>query len=223
MCPPANLFNQLLFSAADECSLGDVACPAGEAAPQAIPAGTFFIKAGIQCEGDVVSWHSCFFFGPNRLQPFLVATVYRPVNDTLVRFSIERLDMTEQNGTDLYGCHNEPEAVPIPIEPGDMIAVSVFATCLQQQQRCPVSPFSESAPNVSLLYLPTSRVPMDTIALSSLQPTQLGLNFKASISGEGVWFVEGMAVILMVRRQLGVQWSCRWDSLGRWWGGGGGG
>lgn len=145
------------------------------------PRGVFLIKSGIPCNGSLVSWHVCFFTGAS--EPFLLlAAVYRPINDTYVRFSaVERFNI-ELSATDRYGCMNENEEIPVAVEAGDVIAVGVLADGFQR--RFPVFPFLDSAPNISLLHLPNNGLMMETISSGELQPTQLGLNLKASIVGE---------------------------------------
>lgn len=147
------------------------------------PRGVFLLQPGISCAGGLVSWHSCFFFNSSG-QLRLLAAVYRPLNDTYVLFSaVERFNFMP-GATDRYGCINEREEIPIPVEVGDVIAVGVLMDGVGGQDRSTLFPFLESAPNISLLRLPNDGRLFEIISAGDLQPTQLGLNLKASVVGE---------------------------------------
>ena len=108
--------------------------------------GIYFLPEPVNCNGTLVSWHSCFFY--SNLQPDadeyrMSLRVYRRDGD-MYRFSRGRETSISisrpQDGNDTTSCIDEPLDNPIVVLVGDRIGLQVDLDCRRNEQICPLHP-----------------------------------------------------------------------------------
>ncbi len=97
--------------------------------------GTYLVLDAIQCNGTLVSWHSCFFYSTMmttqepRSYSYSVR-IFRRTNDTydLLRGSSSNL-CTRRDANRIYGCDTESVDPGIPVLEGDVVEVRIKGSC----------------------------------------------------------------------------------------------
>ena len=139
----------LVFPDPNDCSVGEVKSSLSED-ERLDTAGLYILLEEVQCNGSLVSWHTCGFFNPlseNVTSFQVLVEVYREnVNRsryTSVRQSREEIYLDRDNDTESQGCVDLVLDTPFDILEGDLIAVEVLDQCENDTLgvwRCPLQP-----------------------------------------------------------------------------------
>ena len=177
-----------------DCSVGEVKSPLSED-ERLDTAGLYILLEGAQCNGRLVSWHTCGFFNPlteNVTSFQMFVEVYREnVNRsryTRERQSIEEIYLDRDNAAESQGCVDLVLDTPFDIMEGDLIAVEVLDQCENDTLgvwRCPLQPNLNTIGDGSVFYRETRSRNIQTSDLwDSTNWVNVSINIKASIFGK---------------------------------------
>ena len=184
----------LVFPDPNDCSVGEVKSSLSED-ERLDTAGLYSLLEGAQCNGSLVSWHTCGFFNPlseNVASFQVLVEVYREnVNRsryTSVRQSREEIYLDRDNDTESQGCVDLVLDTPFDILEGDLIAVEVLDQCENDTLgvwRCPLQPNLNTMGDGAVFYRETRSRNIQTSDLwDSTNWVNVSINIKASIIGK---------------------------------------
>ena len=176
-----------------DCSVGEVKSQLSKD-ERLDTAGLYILLEGAQCNGSLVSWHTCGFVNPlseNVTSFQMIVEVYREnVNRsryTRVRRSIEEIYLDRETAAESKGCVNLVLDTPFDILEGDLIAVEVSDQCENDTLgvwRCPLQPNLNTIGDGSVFYRETRSRNIQTSDLwDSTNWVNISINIKASIIG----------------------------------------
>ncbi len=155
--------------------------------------GTYLVPDAIQCNGTLVSWHSCFFYSivmtteePMSYFYLYSVRIFRRTDDTydLQRGSSSNLRIL-RNASRIYGCDTEPVDPGIPVLEGDLVEVRIRSRCSITSNNvtvCPGHPNLNSSLGGSsmVLYYPgigeNQYLASDVLNASNYVPVHININ-----------------------------------------------
>ena len=184
----------LLLPDPNDCSVGEVKSPLSED-KRLDTAGLYILLEGAQCNGSLVSWHTCGFFNPlseNVTSFQVLVEVYREnVNRSRyisVRQSREEIYLDRDNDTESQGCVDLVLDTPFDILEGDLIAVEVSDQCENDTLgvwRCPLQPNLNTTGDGSVFYRENRTRNIRTADLwDTTNWVNVSINIEASIFGK---------------------------------------
>ena len=181
----------LLLPAPNDCSVGEVKSQLSED-ERLDTAGLYILLEEVQCNGSLVSWHTCGFFNPmeneNASSFGLDVRIFRfreGRNVYMGQFG-SRTEIDIFNTTDSQGCVDVPLNPPFDILKGDLIAVEVLDHCENgtngTTSRCPLQPNINTTSASSVFYreIFTRRVQSEELK-NTINYVRVSINIKASI------------------------------------------
>ena len=184
----------LLLPVPFDCSVGEVKSQLSED-ERLDTAGLYVLLEEVQCNGSLVSWHTCGFFNPlseNVTSFQMLVEVYREnvsrSRYISVRRSREEIYLDRDNDTESQGCVNLVLDTPFDIMEGDLIAVEVWDQCENDTlgvRRCPLQPNLNTTGDGSVFYRENRTRNIRTADLwDTTNWVNVSINIEASIFGK---------------------------------------
>ena len=186
------IYYAYLLQFLDDCSVGEVDRELNEDDRLEV-GGIYFLPEPVNCNGTLVSWHTCYFY--SNLQPDadsyrMSLRVYRQDGDSY-RFSSGRTTKVDiprpQEGTDTMNCSDLTLDNPIEVLERDRIGLQVDLECTNNTRMgriCPLHPNLNRSRAAPVFHFPDLNG-QDDIDVSLVENltyyTNVSINVRASI------------------------------------------